>query len=184
MRILPGRVLTSKRAVLHRPRRQPGRPADEPSRGGAAPRGPRDHRRALARLRRRRRRWPAAGAVPQRRGRARLRPDPIALLQRTQEIEDALGRNRPSEVRWGPRTLDLDLLMAGARGELIVDEPMLRLPHPRMKERGFALAPLLDSRRHAVAPRARPPAQGAHARRARRRSGVGADGRRAVARVR
>ena len=70
--------------------------------------------------------------------------EPLALLGRTQEIEDALGRNRPAEVRWGPRTLDIDLLMAGARGEVIVDEPMLRLPHPRMKERGFALAPLCD----------------------------------------
>ncbi len=69
---------------------------------------------------------------------------PLELLARLQEIEDALGRNRPTEVRWGPRTLDLDLLMAGARGELIVDEPALRLPHPRMKERGFALAPLVD----------------------------------------
>ncbi len=70
--------------------------------------------------------------------------DPIALLSRTQQIEDALGRDRPNEVRWGPRTLDIDILMGGARGELVVDEPALRLPHPRMKERGFALAPLLD----------------------------------------
>ncbi len=69
---------------------------------------------------------------------------PLALLERTQQIEDALGRDRPNEVRWGPRTLDLDLLMAGGRGELIVDEATLRLPHPRMKERGFALAPLVD----------------------------------------
>jgi 2-amino-4-hydroxy-6-hydroxymethyldihydropteridine diphosphokinase len=69
---------------------------------------------------------------------------PLELLARTQEIEEALGRDRPNEVRWGPRTLDLDLLMAGARGEVIVDEPSLRLPHPRMKERGFALAPLVD----------------------------------------
>jgi 2-amino-4-hydroxy-6-hydroxymethyldihydropteridine diphosphokinase len=69
---------------------------------------------------------------------------PSELLTRTQEIEDALGRDRPNEVRWGPRTLDIDLLMAGARGELIVDEPNLRVPHPRMKERGFALAPLVD----------------------------------------
>jgi 2-amino-4-hydroxy-6-hydroxymethyldihydropteridine diphosphokinase len=69
---------------------------------------------------------------------------PAALLERTQEIEDALGRDRPHEVRWGPRTLDIDLLMAGARGEQIVDEPGVRLPHPRMQERGFALAPLID----------------------------------------
>jgi 2-amino-4-hydroxy-6-hydroxymethyldihydropteridine diphosphokinase len=69
---------------------------------------------------------------------------PVELLARTQEIEKALGRNREAEVRWGPRTLDLDILMCGARGEIIIDEPTLRLPHPRMKERGFALSPLLD----------------------------------------
>ena len=69
---------------------------------------------------------------------------PLELLAQTQAIEDALGRDRPNEVRWGPRTLDIDLLMAGPHGELIVDEPALRLPHPRMKERGFALAPLVD----------------------------------------
>jgi 2-amino-4-hydroxy-6-hydroxymethyldihydropteridine diphosphokinase len=69
---------------------------------------------------------------------------PTELLVRTQEIEDTLGRDRPNEVRWGPRTMDIDLLMAGARGEYTLDEPMLRLPHPRMKERGFAIAPLLD----------------------------------------
>jgi 2-amino-4-hydroxy-6-hydroxymethyldihydropteridine diphosphokinase len=69
---------------------------------------------------------------------------PLELLARTQEIEDALGRDRPNEVRWGPRPLDVDLLLAGARGELVVDEPTLRLPHPRLKDRGFALAPLID----------------------------------------
>jgi 2-amino-4-hydroxy-6-hydroxymethyldihydropteridine diphosphokinase len=69
---------------------------------------------------------------------------PVELLTQTQAIEDAFGRDRAHEVRWGPRTLDIDILMGGGRGELIVDEPMLRLPHPRMKERGFALAPLLD----------------------------------------
>ena len=70
--------------------------------------------------------------------------DPVALLVCTQEIEDALGRDRANEVRWGPRTLDIDLLMCGARGEQIVDQPTVRLPHPRMKERGFALAPLVE----------------------------------------
>jgi 2-amino-4-hydroxy-6-hydroxymethyldihydropteridine diphosphokinase len=69
---------------------------------------------------------------------------PADLLQATQTIEDLLGRDRANEVRWGPRTIDIDLLMCGARGEQIVDEPALRLPHPRMKERGFALAPLID----------------------------------------
>jgi 2-amino-4-hydroxy-6-hydroxymethyldihydropteridine diphosphokinase len=70
--------------------------------------------------------------------------DPLDLLARTQEIEDTFGRDRQNEVRWGPRTLDIDILMAGTRGELIVQEPGLRLPHPRLKERGFALVPLLD----------------------------------------
>jgi 2-amino-4-hydroxy-6-hydroxymethyldihydropteridine diphosphokinase len=70
--------------------------------------------------------------------------EPLELLAHTQEIEDALGRDRPNEVRWGPRPLDVDLLLAGARGELVVDEPTLRLPHPRLKDRGFALAPLID----------------------------------------
>lgn len=70
--------------------------------------------------------------------------EPALLLARTQEIEDALGRDRKSEVRWGPRMLDVDILLAGGRGELILDEPTLRLPHPRLKERGFALAPLID----------------------------------------
>jgi 2-amino-4-hydroxy-6-hydroxymethyldihydropteridine diphosphokinase len=70
--------------------------------------------------------------------------EPAALLVQAQEIENALGRDRPNEVRWGPRTLDVDILMAGSRGEIIMDEPSLRLPHPRMKERGFALAPLVD----------------------------------------
>ena len=69
---------------------------------------------------------------------------PLALLACTQEIEEALGRDRQSEVRWGPRTLDIDLLLAGPHGQLLVDEPTLQLPHPRLKERGFALAPLIE----------------------------------------
>jgi 2-amino-4-hydroxy-6-hydroxymethyldihydropteridine diphosphokinase len=69
---------------------------------------------------------------------------PVALLAETQKIENELGRDRANEVRWGPRTMDIDLLMAGVRGELVVHEPTLRLPHPRLKERGFALAPLVE----------------------------------------
>ena len=69
---------------------------------------------------------------------------PTELMVRMHEIENELGRDRPNEVRWGPRTIDLDILMAGARGEYTLDEPTVRLPHPRMKERGFALASLLD----------------------------------------
>jgi 2-amino-4-hydroxy-6-hydroxymethyldihydropteridine diphosphokinase len=69
---------------------------------------------------------------------------PVELLTEAQTIENLLGRDREQEVRWGPRKIDLDLLMGGERGELILDEPTLRLPHPRLGERAFALAPLVD----------------------------------------
>ena len=55
------------------------------------------------------------------------------------EIERSLGRVRGE--RWGPRVVDLDLLVYG--GE-IVDEPGLRVPHPRLHERRFALEPLAE----------------------------------------
>jgi 2-amino-4-hydroxy-6-hydroxymethyldihydropteridine diphosphokinase len=56
----------------------------------------------------------------------------------TRSIEDAAGRVR--EERWGPRTLDIDILWA----EEELDVPQLTVPHPRLMERRFALAPLLD----------------------------------------
>jgi 2-amino-4-hydroxy-6-hydroxymethyldihydropteridine diphosphokinase len=62
----------------------------------------------------------------------------LALLERLLEIEAELGRIRV--VRWGPRTLDLDLLWADQR----VDHERLHVPHPHLHERPFALAPLLD----------------------------------------
>ena len=66
---------------------------------------------------------------------------PAALRERTACIELALGRVRPDAVRWGPRTMDIDLLWS--RG-LALDEPALELPHPRLTERAFALQPLLE----------------------------------------
>lgn len=57
------------------------------------------------------------------------------------EIERSLGRVRPDPVRWGPRTIDLDLLWI--EGEAVA-EPGLYVPHPRLAERTFALRPLLD----------------------------------------
>jgi 2-amino-4-hydroxy-6-hydroxymethyldihydropteridine diphosphokinase len=69
---------------------------------------------------------------------------PRQLLQATQAIEAALGRDRSAEVRWGPRAVDIDLLLAGRHGEVCVDEPELQLPHPRVGERGFALVALID----------------------------------------
>jgi 2-amino-4-hydroxy-6-hydroxymethyldihydropteridine diphosphokinase len=59
-----------------------------------------------------------------------------ALLTLAHEMEDAAGRVR--EVRWGPRTLDVDVLCVGAERS---DDPELTLPHPRAHERRFVLAP-------------------------------------------
>jgi 2-amino-4-hydroxy-6-hydroxymethyldihydropteridine diphosphokinase len=65
---------------------------------------------------------------------------PRALLDRLLAIEAELGRTREGP-RYGPRTVDLDLLLYGG-AEL--DEPGLRVPHPRLHERLFALEPLLE----------------------------------------
>jgi 2-amino-4-hydroxy-6-hydroxymethyldihydropteridine diphosphokinase len=70
--------------------------------------------------------------------------DGPSLLAACQRLEAQFGRNRAEEVRWGPRTLDVDVLLAGERGELVVKLPDLEIPHPRLHERGFALAPLVD----------------------------------------
>jgi 2-amino-4-hydroxy-6-hydroxymethyldihydropteridine diphosphokinase len=64
---------------------------------------------------------------------------PRALLARLLAIERELGRVRNEERRFGPRTIDLDLLVYGDR---VVDEPGLTVPHPRLAERRFALEPL------------------------------------------
>ncbi len=61
------------------------------------------------------------------------------LLSALQTIEARFGRER--DVRWGPRTLDLDLLIFG---EVVANEPELELPHPRMTERRFVLEPLAE----------------------------------------
>lgn len=64
---------------------------------------------------------------------------PRALLALCLEIERGQGRERGE--RWGPRTLDIDIL---SYGEAIIDEPGLQLPHPRIAERAFVLAPLAE----------------------------------------
>lgn len=66
---------------------------------------------------------------------------PHDLLARTEECERALGRNRARERRWGPRTIDLDLL---AYDDLVVIDRDLILPHPHLFERAFALVPLAE----------------------------------------
>ncbi|MBI1190837.1 MAG: 2-amino-4-hydroxy-6-hydroxymethyldihydropteridine diphosphokinase [Tepidisphaera sp.] len=65
---------------------------------------------------------------------------PHGLLAALQSIERAHGRDRARERRWGPRTLDLDLLVYA---DLVLDEPGLTIPHPRMHERAFVLRPLV-----------------------------------------
>ncbi|MGH3003710.1 MAG: 2-amino-4-hydroxy-6-hydroxymethyldihydropteridine diphosphokinase [Gaiellaceae bacterium] len=65
---------------------------------------------------------------------------PRELLDRLLEVERRLGRVRSGE-RWGPRTIDLDLLLFG---DEIVAEPGLTVPHPRLHERLFVLEPLAE----------------------------------------
>lgn len=64
---------------------------------------------------------------------------PLALLDRLQAIEAAHGRER--SIRWGARTLDLDILLFGREQ---IDVPRLQVPHPRMAERNFVLLPLAE----------------------------------------
>ena len=74
---------------------------------------------------------------------------PMALLDHLLAIERCFGRVRVDGERWGPRTLDLDLLL---HGEAQLDVPGLQLPHPRLHERAFALVPLVEGWPDAVIP--------------------------------
>jgi len=71
--------------------------------------------------------------------RLETRLDPFQLLQQLQQIEHDQGRVRAQ--RWGPRTLDLDLLLYGDR---LIDAPALQVPHPGISQRAFVLYPLAD----------------------------------------
>jgi 2-amino-4-hydroxy-6-hydroxymethyldihydropteridine diphosphokinase len=64
---------------------------------------------------------------------------PLALLEVTQKIEQRFGRKR--EIRWGPRTLDLDILLYNHEN---IETEQLIIPHPRMTERAFVMIPLLE----------------------------------------
>jgi 2-amino-4-hydroxy-6-hydroxymethyldihydropteridine diphosphokinase len=86
------------------------------------------------------------GPVPQGRYlnqvlRAETELKPHALLVQLQEIERALGRDRAVEQRYGPRTIDLDILLYDDQR---VDETDLTIPHARMLERPFVLVPLAE----------------------------------------
>ena len=72
---------------------------------------------------------------------------PHELLRAAFAVEDAMGRTR--EVHWGPRNIDIDILLYG---ELVIQDEELTVPHPRMTERAFVLRPLAD-----IAPHVRHP---------------------------
>ena len=76
---------------------------------------------------------------------------PARLLEEAQLVERELGRVRTE--RWGPRTIDIDLL---TYGDERIDQPDLQIPHPRMHERAFVLEPLAE-----VAPGLEVPGMGA-----------------------
>lgn len=88
---------------------------------------------------------------------------PASLLERGQAIEEAFDRVR--EERWGPRTIDVDIV---AYADVVSDDPVLTLPHPRAHQRAFVLAPWLD-----VEPQAQLPGRGAVSELL---AGAGADG--------
>jgi 2-amino-4-hydroxy-6-hydroxymethyldihydropteridine diphosphokinase len=67
--------------------------------------------------------------------------DPHALLFVLQKVEQKFGRTRNKERRWGPRTLDLDMI---AYDDISLQKPDLTLPHPRLFERAFVLVPLAE----------------------------------------
>ncbi|NJP29082.1 2-amino-4-hydroxy-6-hydroxymethyldihydropteridine diphosphokinase [Microbispora sp. SCL1-1] len=73
--------------------------------------------------------------------------DPRTLLDRAHSVENAFGRER--RERWGPRTLDVDLITVG---DLTSDDPELTLPHPRAHERAFVLVPWAQADPAAVLP--------------------------------
>ena len=71
------------------------------------------------------------------------------LLDAMLAIEHHAGRERHADERWGPRTLDLDLLLYG---DAVIDEPGLHVPHPHLHERSFALVPLVEIAPDAMIP--------------------------------
>jgi 2-amino-4-hydroxy-6-hydroxymethyldihydropteridine diphosphokinase len=75
---------------------------------------------------------------------------PRDLLEAVHRLERLFGRDRAGERRWGARSLDIDILLFG--GRIVADAPVLEIPHPRLKERRFALEPLLELVPHALEP--------------------------------
>ena len=71
-------------------------------------------------------------------------PEPAELIASVLEIERLLGRDRSGEVANGPRAIDVDVLLWGTRVGRWPGPPPLEVPHPRLRARRFALAPLID----------------------------------------
>jgi 2-amino-4-hydroxy-6-hydroxymethyldihydropteridine diphosphokinase len=67
--------------------------------------------------------------------------EPQALLEFCQQIERRLGRERATAIHWGPRPIDIDILLLG---EVVLQSANLTLPHKYMKERAFVLEPLYE----------------------------------------
>lgn len=67
--------------------------------------------------------------------------NPFFLLDQIHEIEAKYGRNRENEIRFGPRTLDIDIEIFG---EEVINTPILQIPHIRFEERAFVLIPMLE----------------------------------------
>ncbi len=72
---------------------------------------------------------------------------PFELLRRIKEAEKSLGRKE--RFRWGPREIDIDILLYG---EEVIDEAVLKVPHPYIRERDFFLIPLLELEPELVSP--------------------------------
>lgn len=70
-----------------------------------------------------------------------LQRSPLELLELCQQWEREAGRNRDREIPWGPRPLDLDLLVTP---QVVMAHPRLQLPHPRLAQRRFALLPAAE----------------------------------------
>jgi 2-amino-4-hydroxy-6-hydroxymethyldihydropteridine diphosphokinase len=75
---------------------------------------------------------------------------PEELLEAVHSLEAKEGRNRATEIKKGPRPLDIDILLLG---EVVLDTAGLTIPHPRLTERAFALRPLLDLAPNVADPR-------------------------------
>jgi len=83
-----------------------------------------------------------------------LHQHPLELLAFCQALEAQAGRHRQEEVRWGPRPLDLDLLLVPG---VVLEHPQLQLPHPRLAQRPFALIPAAEVAPMFVHPRLHQP---------------------------